>query len=168
MKSGPSFHHDRQPGKLSGGAGQAFEAHPVPDRLRRATRRIHRGNCRKIPQVSDMSKSSFEEQIMQGVYALGRQRDQLASEKRKLARQLRYAQHSARPTSLSKQYDFGMVFFAAMGAVSLILFDASSGSEAWLTPALSLFLMLFACGSALRGRKMVSRIRSFHDRFGSW
>ncbi len=36
-----------------------------------------------------MSKSSFEEQIMQGVYALGRQRDQLASEKRKLARQLR-------------------------------------------------------------------------------
>lgn len=27
-----------------------------------------------------MSKSSFEEQIMQGAYALGRQRDQLASE----------------------------------------------------------------------------------------
>ena len=61
-----------------------------------------------------MSKSSFEEQIMQGAYALGRQRDQLASEKRRLARQLRYAQHSARLTSLSKQYDFGMVFFAAM------------------------------------------------------
>ena len=115
-----------------------------------------------------MSKSSFEEQIMQGVYVLGRQRDQLASEKRKLARQLRYAQHSARLASLSKQYDFGMVFFAAMGAVSLILFDANSGSDAWVNPVLSLSLMLFACGSALRGRKMVSRIRSFNDRFGSW
>ena len=115
-----------------------------------------------------MSKSSFEEQIMQGVYVLGRQRDQLASEKRKLARQLRYARHSARLTSLSKQYDFGMVFFAAMGAVSLILFDANRGSEAWMTPVLSLSLILFACGNALRGRKMVSRIRSFNDRFGSW
>lgn len=115
-----------------------------------------------------MSKLSFEEQIMQGAYALGRQRDQLASEKRRLARQLRYTQHSARLKSLSKQYDFGMVFFAAMGAVSLILFDANSGSEAWMTPVLSLSLILFACGNALRGRKMVSRIRSFDDRFGSW
>lgn len=115
-----------------------------------------------------MSKSNFEEQIMQGVYVLGRQRDQLASEKRKLARQLRYAQHSARLTSLSKQYDFGMVFFAAMGAVSLILFDANSGSDFWLTPVLGFSMMLFACGSALRGRKMVGRIRWFHDRFGSW
>ncbi|MDD1498557.1 hypothetical protein PVA19_09035 [Agrobacterium sp. CNPSo 3708] len=115
-----------------------------------------------------MSKSSFEEQIMQGAYALCRQRDQLASEKRRLARQLRYTQHSVRLKSLSKQYDFGMVFFAAMGAVSLILFDANSGSEAWLTPVLSLSLILFACGNALRGRKMVSRIRSFDDRFGSW
>ncbi|MFI3904848.1 hypothetical protein [Ochrobactrum sp. S1502_03] len=115
-----------------------------------------------------MSKSSFEEQIMQGAYALGRQCDQLESEKRRLARQLRYAQHSARLKSLSKQYDFGMVFFAAMGAVSLILFDANSGSEAWITPVLSLSLILFACGNALRGRKMVSRIRSFDDRFGSW
>lgn len=115
-----------------------------------------------------MSKSSFEEQIMQGVYVLGRQRDQLASEKRKLARQLRYAQHSARLSSLSKQYDFGMVFFAALGAVSLILFDSRGGSAAWLTPVLSFSMLLFACGSALRGRKMVSRIRCFHSRFGSW
>ncbi|KAB1115784.1 hypothetical protein F4V89_05070 [Neorhizobium galegae] len=115
-----------------------------------------------------MSKSSFEEQIMQGVYVLGRQRDQLASEKRKLARQLRYARHSARLTSLSKQYDFGMVFFAAIGAVSLILFDANSGSDSWLTPVLGFSMMLFACGSALRGRKMVSRIRCFHSRFDSW
>lgn len=114
-----------------------------------------------------MSKSSFEEQIMQGAYALGRQCDQLASEKRRLARQLRYAQHSARLKSLSRQYDFGMVFFAAMGAVLLMVFDGRSGSDAWLTPALSLSLMLFACGNALRGRKMVSRIRSFNDRFGS-
>jgi hypothetical protein len=29
-------------------------------------------------------------------------------------------------------------------------------------------LMLFACGSALCGRKTVSRIRGFPDRFGSW
>lgn len=115
-----------------------------------------------------MSKSSFEQKIEQGFYAIGRQRDQLASEKRRLARQLRYAQHSARLASLSKQYDFGMVFFAAIGAVLLIVFDGRSDSDAWLTPVLSLSLMLFACGSALRGRRMVSRIRSFHDRFGSW
>lgn len=115
-----------------------------------------------------MSKSSFEQKIEQGFYAIGRQRDQFASEKRKLARQLRYAQHLARLTSLSKQYDFGMVFFAAIGAVLLIVFDGRSDSDAWLTPALSLSLMLFACGSALRGRKMLSRIRSFQDRFGSW
>ncbi|MFK0684012.1 hypothetical protein SD208_06805 [Ochrobactrum sp. BD67] len=113
-----------------------------------------------------MSNSSFEEQVMQGVYVLGRQRDQLASEKQKSARQLRYAQHSARLTSLSKQYDFGMFFFAAMGAVLLIVFDGRSGSGAWWTPVLGLSLILFACGSALRGRKMISRIRSFHDRFG--
>ena len=115
-----------------------------------------------------MSKSSFEQKIEQGFYAIGRQRDQLASEKRKLARQLRYARHSARLASLSKQYDFGMIFFAAMGAILLIVFDGRSDSDAWLTPVLSLSLMLFACGSALRGRKMVNRIRSFHDRFGSW
>lgn len=115
-----------------------------------------------------MSKSSFEEQMMQGIYALGRQRDELASDRRRLARQLRYAQHSAKLKSLSKQYDFGMVFFAAMGAVSLILFDANSGYEAWMTPVLSLSLMLFASGTALLGRKMVSRIRSFNNCFGSW
>lgn len=115
-----------------------------------------------------MSKSSFEQKIEQGFYAIGRQRDQLASEKRKLARQLRYARHSARLTSLSKQYDFGMIFFAAMGAVLLIVFDGRGDSDAWLTPVLSLSLMLFACGNALRGRKMVSRIRSFNHRFGSW
>ncbi|MBB5045203.1 hypothetical protein [Shinella fusca] len=56
-----------------------------------------------------------------------------------------------------------MVFFAAMGAVSLILFDASSGSGA----RMSLSFILFACGSALRGRKMVNRIKSFNDGFGS-
>jgi hypothetical protein len=115
-----------------------------------------------------MSKSSFEQKFEQGFYTIGRQRDQLASEKRKLARQLRYAQHSARLTSLSKQYDFGMVFFAAMGAVSLILFDARSGSAAWLMPLLSFSMLLFASGIALRGRKMVSRIRCFRSRFGSW
>ncbi|MEJ5083780.1 MULTISPECIES: hypothetical protein [unclassified Ochrobactrum] len=112
-----------------------------------------------------MSKSSFEEQIMQGASALCRQRDQLASEKRKLARQLHYARHSARLKSLSEQYDFGMVFLAAMGAVSLILFDANSGSVAWMKP-LSLSLILFACGSALPGPKMVSRIGIFNDHFG--
>ena len=80
---------------------------------------------------------------------------------------MRYAQHSARLPSLSKQYDFGMIFFAEMSAVLLIVFDGRSDSDAWLTPVLSLSLMLFACGSALHGRKMVSRIRSFNDRFGS-
>ncbi|QRM62688.1 hypothetical protein F3P66_25270 (plasmid) [Agrobacterium fabrum] len=44
----------------------------------------------------------------------------------------------------------------------------SSLTNEWLTPVLSLSLMLFAYGNALRGRKMVSRIRSFNDRFSSW
>jgi hypothetical protein len=43
-----------------------------------------------------------------------------------LPRNLHYAQHSARLTSLSKQYDFGMIFFAAMGAVMLIVFDGEA------------------------------------------
>jgi len=73
-----------------------------------------------------MSKSSFEQKIEQGFYTIGRQRDQLASEKRKLPRQLRYAQHSARLASLSKQYDFGMVFFAAMGARSSCLMQTAA------------------------------------------
>ena len=116
-----------------------------------------------------MSKSSFEQKIEQGFYAIGRQRDQLASEKRKLARQLRYAQHSARLTSLSKQYDFGMVFFATIGTVLLIMFDGKGSSGcSWLFPTLSFSLMLFACGVALRGRKILTRLRSFRDRFGSW
>lgn len=115
-----------------------------------------------------MSKSSFEEQIMQGAYVLGRQRDQLASEKRKFARQLRYAQHAARLGSLSKQYDFGMVFFATVGAVSLISFDAKSDPNAWVVTVFGFSMMLLASGIALQSRKMVSRIRSFNDRSGSW
>lgn len=115
-----------------------------------------------------MSKSSFEEQMMQGVYVLGRQRDQLASEKRRLARQLRYSQHSARLTTLSKQCDFGMVFFAAIGAILLIMFDGENSSGAWLYPTLSFSVMLLSCAIAMRGRKMITRIRIFHDRFGSW
>lgn len=115
-----------------------------------------------------MSQSSFEEQIMQGVYELGRQRDQLAFEKRKLARQLRYEQHSTRLISLSKQYDFGMVFFAAIGAILLILFDGENSSGAWLYPTLSFSVMLFSCAIAMRGRKTITRIRIFRERFGSW
>lgn len=69
-----------------------------------------------------------------GAYALGFQRVQLAFEKRELARQLHYARHSAPLKSFSKQYEFGMVFFAVMGAVSLMLFGANSGSEAWMAP----------------------------------
>lgn len=68
-------------------------------------------------------------------------------------------------TSLSKQYDFGMVFFAAIGEVLLIAFDGRGDFGAWLTRA---ELVPRACGNALRRRKMVSRIRSFNDRFGSW
>jgi hypothetical protein len=71
-------------------------------------------------------------------------------------------------TNLSKQYDFGMIFFAALGAVLFIMFDGRSNSDVWLAPVLSLSLMLFACGNTFRGRKMVSRIKNFHDRFGSW
>jgi len=71
-------------------------------------------------------------------------------------------------TSLSKQYDFGVVFFAAIGEVLLIVFEGRSDSDAWLTPVLSLPLILFACGNALRGRKMVSQLRSVNDRVGSW
>lgn len=71
-------------------------------------------------------------------------------------------------TSLSKQYDFGMVFFAAIGEVLLVVFDGRSDFDAWLIPALRLSLVLFACGNTLRRRKMVSRLRSFNDRFGSW
>lgn len=44
----------------------------------------------------------------------------------------------------------------------------SSLTNEWLTPVLSLSLMLLAYGNALRGRKMVSRIRSFNDRFSRW
>jgi hypothetical protein len=61
-----------------------------------------------------------------------------------------------------------MVFIAAIGEVLLIVFDGRSDFEAWLTPVLSFSLMLFACGNASRGRQMVSRLRSFNDRFGSW
>lgn len=115
-----------------------------------------------------MINLSFEEQIVEGAYVLGRQRDQLKYEKRKLARQLRYAQHSARLTNLSKQYDFGMVFFAAIGTVSLIFFDAKSDPNAWLVIALSFSMILLSCGIALKGRKIASRIRCFHDRFRRW
>jgi len=115
-----------------------------------------------------MSKSSFEEQIMQGAYALGRQCDQLASERRELARRLRYTQHAARLKRLSKQYDFGMVFLSAMGAVPLILLDAKGTSGAWAIVLLSMLLMLSASGFAWGGRKMAARTRRFHNRFAVW
>ena len=66
------------------------------------------------------------------------------------------------------RYDFGMVIVAAMAAVSLILFDARSGSAAWVAPALGLSMLVFASRRALRRRKMVSRIRCFHNRFRNW
>jgi len=88
--------------------------------------------------------------------------------KTKIGKALHYARHSAPLKSLSKQYEFGMVFFAVMGAVSLTLFGANSGSDAWMALVLSLSLILFACGSALPGPKMVSRIGIFNDCFGGW
>lgn len=114
-----------------------------------------------------MSTTGYDQQLIEGAYALGRHCSQLTSERRKLARQLRYTRHAARLMSISKQYDCGMVFFATLGAVSLILSGMNSHSDAWLFTTLSVSLMLVACATALKGRKMVRRIRSFHDRFGS-
>ena len=113
-----------------------------------------------------MSSPSFEEQLLQSAYKLGRQRDQVACEKRALARQLRYVRHSARLASLSKQCDFALVFFVAMGAASLALSGTIGGTATWLAPMLGLSMLLFAIGIALKGRKMVIRLRCFHSRYG--
>jgi hypothetical protein len=115
-----------------------------------------------------MSGSIFEQKIEEGFYTIGRQRDQLAFEKRKLARQLRFTQHAARLTGISKQYDFAMVFFATLGAMSLILSNVNSHADAWLFTTLGFPLMLLAGAIALKGRKIVQRITTFHNRFGSW
>lgn len=113
-----------------------------------------------------MSSSSFEEQLLESAYKLGRQRDQVACEKRTLARQLRYVRHSARLASLSRQCDFALVFFVAMGAVSLALSGSKGSAAAWLAPMLGLSILLFASGIAHKGRKMVNRLRCFHSRYG--
>lgn len=113
-----------------------------------------------------MSSSSFEEQLLQSAYQLGRQRDRVEFEKRTLVRQLRYVRHSARLASLSKQCDFALVFFVAMGAASLALSGTIGGMAAWLAPMLSMSMLLFASGIALKGRKMVIRLRWFHSRYG--
>ncbi len=115
-----------------------------------------------------MSKSSFEQKIGEGFYTIGRQRDQLASEKRKLARQLRYAQHSARLTSLSKQYDFGMVFLATVGIIPLVLVDGQGMRYFWPIQVLCVLSLLIGSRFAWRGRKVLARQKSFDDRFGNW
>ncbi|WP_235988641.1 hypothetical protein [Pseudorhizobium endolithicum] len=99
-----------------------------------------------------MAKSSFEEQIMQGVYVLGRQRDQLAFEKRRLARQLRYAQHSPglRAFQSNRTWD-GLL--RCNGSRFAHLVRRKQWLRSWMTPVLSLPLILFACGNALRGER---------------
>lgn len=115
-----------------------------------------------------MSEKSFERKIEEGFYLTGHERDQLAAEKRELARKLRYTQHLARLSSLSKQYDVGTVFFAAMGTVILIMFDGKGPRGEWWFLAIAFSMIAFSAGIALRGRGMINRKKVFQDRFSNW
>ncbi|MCC5641194.1 hypothetical protein LC593_36395 [Nostoc sp. CHAB 5844] len=115
-----------------------------------------------------MSEKSFERKIEEGFYITAHERDQLAAEKRQLARKLRYTEHLGRLSRLSKQYDVGTVFFAAMGTVMLIMFDGKGPRGEWWFPAIALSMIAFAAGIALRGRGMISRKKAFQDRYSSW
>ncbi len=112
-----------------------------------------------------MSGNKFEQEIQEGFYLTGRERDQLAMERRKLARQLRYTQHLARLSTLLKQYDAGTVFFAAIGTVILVMFDADGPRGEWWFLAIAFAMIFFSGGIALRRRGIINRKKVFQDRF---
>jgi hypothetical protein len=115
-----------------------------------------------------MSKSSFEQKVEQGFYAIGRQRDRLAFEKRRLAKQLRFTQHAARLENMSKKCDFAMVFLAAVGTIPLFLVDGQSMQDFWPLQVPCVLSLLLGFLFAWRGKKVLARQKSFHERFGNW
>lgn len=114
-----------------------------------------------------MNKISFEEQLMQGAYVLGGQRDRLALKKKKLVQQLRYEKHSARLSGISKRYEFGTIIFGIIGLIILINFDWKNVAGNWALSVIAVSLILFAGGIAICRRKLANRSKRFHARFMS-
>lgn len=115
-----------------------------------------------------MKETLFEQQLMHGVYALGRQSNQLVTEKRNLVRQLRRVQHAARLANVYKKQEAGAVLFGSVGAVLVIMYDTKNAVDTWWLATLGFLLMLFAGGIILRRQKMAKRIKKFDDRFRNW
>ncbi|MGU3398268.1 hypothetical protein ACLBWS_00740 [Brucellaceae bacterium D45D] len=113
-----------------------------------------------------MMNSEFEDQVLKAAYVLGRQRDGLMYEKRRLARKLRQAKHHSDLVLFSKNLDFAMCFFAAIGAIILIVFKGEGRAGDLIFPVLSLLSAIIAAGFGVRAQKMARRLKRFRERFG--
>ena len=114
-----------------------------------------------------MSCESFDDQMMQGVYALGRQRDNEASGRRELARRLRRERVLAKLTAASRRLDFGMVFFSAVGTLPLIMLAGRTTPADWPMAAICTVLLLTGTVLAWQGRKIRARMEGFQRRLGT-
>lgn len=112
-----------------------------------------------------MKEAVFEQQLMHGVYMLGRQRDAMTVERKRLSRQIRYNSHVARLEHLIKHCEFGVVLFAALGAIILILGGERIVAGEWWLSLMALGSILLSFGIMRIRYKIVTRKQCFDERF---
>lgn len=112
-----------------------------------------------------MKEAFFEQQLMHGVYMLGRQRDAMTVERKRLVRQVRYNSHSARLEQLIKHYEFGAIIFACLGAIMMIMMWGRSVTDEWWLNLIAMGSMLTSFGIIRLRNKIVSRKQCFDERY---
>lgn len=111
-----------------------------------------------------MSKTTFDNQMMQGVYTIGRQRDQLSLENRQLRTQLRHERHYAKLGGQFLRYQlFAISMFSAALLIQVVLGDG--GKKILLTFPASCLLILWACKLSTIGNELCRRRQHFRNWF---
>ena len=109
---------------------------------------------------------TYDDQMMQAVYALGRQRDKQLNERRELARLLRRERVLVELKAASRRLDFGIVFFAAIGALPLIMHAGRTTPADWPVAATCTVSLLLSGIIGRQGRKVRARLVGFQRRIG--
>lgn len=112
-----------------------------------------------------MKETFFEQKLMHGMYILGHQRDAMATESKRLARQIRYNSHSARLDQIIKHYEFEVVMFATLGAIMNIMMWGKSGTSEWWLSLIAMGSLLVSFGIIRLRYKMVARKQGFVERY---
>lgn len=112
-----------------------------------------------------MKEAMFEQQLMHGVYMLGRQRDAVITERKRLAKQIRYNAQSVRLEQLIQHYEFGVVLFAVLGALIFSMGWKRNTAEEWWLSLIGLGSVLVAFGIMHFRDKIAGRKQCFDERY---